>query len=250
MRGLLVVVGPPLRRGGAERERAFLDEQLALHGHLGWSPRHRPGHAAELQRLGHRLLVLQLVLQDVPDREAVPQERILGAPVELIDQLERGIADSAHVGASRARRQDRQLTSLAALVREGVVDVVVPALHRALPADVAEQPQLLEVSDVRVVPDQRRHQWGHLQAQLLRREWLEQRLRPRPGSLQLAGESPGVDRLGEHRDESFQDRPTRCAAARGLGRAAHPAPAVAPAGRRSASAASALSIVRVGTLLW
>jgi hypothetical protein len=43
-------------------------------------------------------------------------------------------------------------------VLEGVVELVDVAADRLAAADVADQPQLLLVADVRQVPDQGRHQ--------------------------------------------------------------------------------------------
>lgn len=45
---------------------------------------------------------------------------------------------------------------------EGVVDVVVLGTRRRPTAELAEQPELLEVPDVRVVPAERRHEQRHL----------------------------------------------------------------------------------------
>jgi hypothetical protein len=61
---------------------------------------------------------------------------------------------------------------------ERVVKVVVLRRQRVPPADASQEPQLLEVTDVREIPDQRRLERRDLARQLLVRERFQQILRP------------------------------------------------------------------------
>jgi len=61
---------------------------------------------------------------------------------------------------------------------ERVVKVVVLRRQRVTPADPSQEPQLLEVTDVGEIPDERRLERRDLARQLLVRERLQQILRP------------------------------------------------------------------------
>jgi hypothetical protein len=61
---------------------------------------------------------------------------------------------------------------------ERVVKVVVFRRQSVPPADASQEPQLLEVTDVGQVPDERRLERRDLARQLLVRERLQQILRP------------------------------------------------------------------------
>ena len=78
--------------------------------------------------------------------------------------------DLAHVRTRLLRRQERELASFGARVRERVVQIVMPRR--------AQQPELLEVTDVGEIPDERRLKRRELLRQLLVRERFEQVLRP------------------------------------------------------------------------
>ena len=113
--------------------------------------------------------MLQLVLGNHPDQEVLLLH-------ELREPVEDLLAHPPHVGPRVLRREDRELPALGTLVRERVVQVVEP--RRGGPAAVAvpEQPELLEVADVREVPDERRLQRRDLARQLLVVQRLEQGL--------------------------------------------------------------------------
>ncbi len=66
----------------------------------------------------------------------------------------------AHVGAvgpGRRRVEQRRVGAVVAGVLEGVVEVVVAGRDRIRTADPSRQPELFEVRDMRVVPDEGGH---------------------------------------------------------------------------------------------
>ena len=150
---------------GAHRERP------GRHQHLG----RRPGRAAAgggagacstggagAQLVGgqHRLVVLLLVLHDHAEDEPVGDQRPPGRTRRRVEQVEHLVAaPCADVGAGLGRGEQRQR-------RAGRARGCSNASYRSsisgrtgvAAADVAQQPQLLLVADVREVPDQRRHQ--------------------------------------------------------------------------------------------
>ena len=89
--------------------------------------------------------------------EAVAQQRVLGVGVELdlVEHLERALADVGHVGAQLGVAQDRQLAAGLARVLDRVVEAAELAVQRLAAADRLHQPELLEVGDVAEVPGQR-----------------------------------------------------------------------------------------------
>ena len=93
------------------------------------------------------------------DHQAEPEARVtvIGQAVEGVQRL---AADGAAVRARVRRRQKRQVDPAG----PGVLERVVEALHlrrqhaRPVRVAVAQQPQLLLLTDVREVPHQRAHQ--------------------------------------------------------------------------------------------
>ena len=90
-----------------------------------------------------------------PDHEPLLEQWIPTVARQLGEKLEHGFPDLGHVCARGLRLQNRKPAPLGALVRERVVEVVV--LHRGglSSADSPQQPELLEMADVREVPDER-----------------------------------------------------------------------------------------------
>jgi hypothetical protein len=169
--GPLVVVGPGLVVR-AEHERAAGHEHVRRHLHV-FEGRRRVLDARELDRLQHRLLVLELVLGDQAVDVRVALERIGVVERHVLEHLQRVAADALEVGARLARGQDRQPRAFRARVPERVVDVVEPLALR-FPAEATHEPELLEPADVREVPDERRHQRRDLREQELVVERLDQ----------------------------------------------------------------------------
>jgi hypothetical protein len=105
------------------------------------------------------------VLGDHPDQEVIPRK--------LREPLENLLAHLGHIGARVVWGENWKRPSLGALVRERVIEIVELA---ASAVAVAEQPELLEVADVRQIPDERRLERRDLARQLLVVERLEQGL--------------------------------------------------------------------------
>jgi hypothetical protein len=112
----------------------------------------------ELERREQGLVVLVLVLHDHAVDESVGEQGHVGIELDAVEHVERALA---HIGIERARAdgiEDRQGVALAARMLERVVDVVVEGVGGIGADELADQPQLLEVPDVREVPDEWRHQ--------------------------------------------------------------------------------------------
>ena len=160
MRLELVVVRPRLV-GRSECERA--GGHLDLGGAAWCAVRRRPvrhrvlGVGTALQRLEHRLLRLQLVLEHEPEDEPASDEHVGRLEVDTLERVERAFAHVVHIGAHGVRIQGGKLRAVRPLAPEGVVDVVVHVGDRPRAADGAQDPELLEACDVRVAPDERRH---------------------------------------------------------------------------------------------
>jgi hypothetical protein len=161
----LVVVRPRLV-GRAEDERAALDRDLV--GSRGRAVGRRLvgrgvlGARLQLERLRDQLLVLELVLDDEAEDEALPQERVRRVEIDVVDEVKRALADVVGVRARRPGTQEREVAPLAPLVTERVVDLVVQLGRRRLAVQVAQEPQLLEVRRVGKVPHDRRDERGGL----------------------------------------------------------------------------------------
>jgi hypothetical protein len=127
-----------------------------------------------LQQLQHRLVVLVLVGEQHVVDEAVGQQGIARLQVDLIEHLERALADPVHIGTHLVGLQDRQLTADLARLLDRVVELAQVAAQRLAAADVPDQPQLLEVADVAQVPDQRAQDRRVDAVELFLRERLDQ----------------------------------------------------------------------------
>ena len=129
----LVVVGPRLVLR-AEREGAAGDQDLvgARGGAIGRGGVDDRVSAvgAALQRLEHRLLRLQLVLEHQPEDEPVSDEDVGRVEVDALEHLERALAHVCGVGADGAGLQRRQLRAVLPLAPEGPVDVVMDVRDR------------------------------------------------------------------------------------------------------------------------
>jgi hypothetical protein len=134
--------------------------------------------ARKRQCLRHRFGVLELVLGHHPDDETLLEQRIAIVERQFRKERKHGLADVLYVSACGLRWQERQPAALAACVRERVIKVVVVRRECAQSADPSQEPQLLEVADVREIPDERRLQWRDLKCQLFVRERLQQILSP------------------------------------------------------------------------
>ncbi len=154
----------------------------------------------QLVRREHRLVVLLLVLDDHAEREAVFDESpaFEWRPFEHVEHL---VAHRPDVGTRLTRPEQRQRRPVASRVLERVVQVVDVGTHRLAPTDVAHQPQLLLIADVRVVPDERRHQRRVLAHQVVGVDGVGERLRTQPGSGQLVSDV-GTQGLGAERHET------------------------------------------------
>ena len=167
MRGPLVVQGPGFG-GGAHRERAAWHQDLrrqpgrvGVRRGRGSRGQHR-GSGPDLVRDQHGLVVLHLVLGDHPEREPVPdpppgREPGVAEPGP-VEQVQDPAADLMAVGPRLVGRQQRQCRALRAGMLERVVERVDFRVQGFAAADLAQQPELFLVGDVREVPDQRRHQ--------------------------------------------------------------------------------------------
>jgi hypothetical protein len=135
--------------------------------------------------------VLEFVLDDHPDDETTLEQRIAAVERKLRKQCEHGFAYPPHIRACSFRLQDRQPAAVGTCMGEGVVEVVVLRRHGTASADPSQQPQLLEVADVRQIPDQRRLQRRDLARQLLIGERFQQILCPPSRPLESVEELRG-----------------------------------------------------------
>ena len=109
-----------------------------------------------MQRLEHRLLRLELVLENEAEDEPATDEDVGSVEIDSLEHVERPLAHVRGVRAHSRRIQGRELRAVRPLAAERVVDVVVAVGDRARPSDRAKDPELLEASDVRVTPRERR----------------------------------------------------------------------------------------------
>jgi len=103
----------------------------------------------ELERLQHRLLVLELVLQHEPEDESLPEQRAWPVEVGVLDRLEDPLANVGCVRSYGLRTKDRRLRPPVSLQAERVVYLAMRVGDRRLAVEVTEQPELLEVNDAR-----------------------------------------------------------------------------------------------------
>jgi hypothetical protein len=122
--------------------------------------------------------VLELVLNDHPHDEPPLEQGIAIVERQFGDERKHLFANLSYIGARSLRREGRQPATLAACMSERVVKIVVLRRKGASSADASQEPELLEVSDMGEIPDERRLQRRDLTRQLLVRERLQQILRP------------------------------------------------------------------------
>ena len=112
-----------------------------------------------LQQLQHRFVVLMLVRDQHLVGEAGPEDRILRVvEVELVEHLERALANVLHVGAEIVAPQDREFVAVGARVLDRVVDAAEIAVQRFPAPGRLDEPQLLEVGDMAQIPRERTEQ--------------------------------------------------------------------------------------------
>ena len=162
----------------------------------GLLPRRVLGARPELERLEHRFLVLELVLEHEPEDEALPEQWVRHFQVDVVEQVVRALADVLRVGARRGGPEARQLLPVVSLLAERVVDLVVRVGNRRLAVQVPEDPDLLELRDVREIPDERR---------LQRRDALDERL-VGEGLQELVGAGAGALEHGSDLDSRVHHR--------------------------------------------
>ena len=101
------------------------------------------------------------------------------------EHVERSLAHVVDIRARLARSEDRQLGPFAPRVRERVVEVVVALVDRSTPPELAHEPELLVVADVREIPHERRHERRDLAAQVIVVERREEPEGPVPGVVEM-----------------------------------------------------------------
>ena len=163
---------------------ARVGRRLGTHGVLA-----RPG----LERLEHRLLVLELVLEDEPVDEALAEQRVGRVEVDVVEDVERSLA---HVLGIRPRGRGpkrRQRAVLAARVPERLLHLLVHVGVRPAAVQALEEPELLEAGDLREVPDERGDERRRLLDELVVGERLEELGGCRAGPLERGSDlDPGV----------------------------------------------------------
>jgi hypothetical protein len=166
----LVVVRPWLVLRAEDERAAGHVDLVGAHRRAIRARGHRDGVRAalpELQRLEHRLLRGELVLDDEPEREAASDERVGALQVDVLQKVECARADVRRVGLNGLCSQRRQSRAVPPGAPERVVDVPVHIGDGRRTADVAEDPQLLEVRDVREAPHEGRRVRGDLRGELV-----------------------------------------------------------------------------------
>ena len=155
----LVVVRPRLVHR-AERERAPRHVDLGRSARCAIGRRRLDdrilGAGAGLQRLEHRLLRLELVLENEAEDEPATDEDVGSLEIDALEHVERPLAHVRGIRTHGRRIEGRELRAVRPLAAERVVDVVVGVGDRARPSDGAKDPELLEAGDVRVAPRERR----------------------------------------------------------------------------------------------
>jgi hypothetical protein len=134
--------------------------------------------ARQLVRREHRLVVLLLVLRDHPEREGVVDQLTPAVELHVVQDVHDLVPHLGHIGPRLAGRA-AAARPIRARMLERVVQLVDVLAQRLAAADVADQPELLLVADVGVVPDQRRHQLGVLLDQVVGVDRVGQLHRPR-----------------------------------------------------------------------
>ena len=132
--------------------------------------------------------MLALVLDDEAEDERAPEQRIVAVERRLLERAQRPLADALDVVARRLGAKQRQLAAAAALVHEGVVELLALGEERRHPADPLADPEILEVADVGEIPDERRLERRPLRRELLVVERGEEHERRVASAVQLGGD--------------------------------------------------------------
>jgi hypothetical protein len=140
----------------------------------------------EPEGLEHGLVVLGLVLQDHVVDEAVPQERIVTVEVGPGQGFEDQPAHGVEVGVGAGAVEEVEGRALLPGVERGVVHIVELAVGELATVGLLEEPKLLVVSDVPVVPDGRAHDGIVLGGQILTGDRREQHPCPFPRLLHIS----------------------------------------------------------------
>ncbi len=153
--------------------------------------------------------MLVLVLHDHPVHEPAREQRVAtveieGGELERVEHRERACAHRGVELARAGRVEDVERGPVAARVLERVVHVVVRRVGGVRARQLAHEPELLVMTDVREVPAERRHELRHLRSLRgfgHRREQAERaaaRLLERGDDLRLRDHFRLDDHLGRH----------------------------------------------------
>ena len=174
----LVVVRPqPISRSDRPRPRGHEDLVLgqlsSVSEHSRWrSGRRRPPavSAPSSPRAGARAAPRAR-------RRSVGNEPRIALLDQRRQRLEHPVTDVRNERARLVRRKQVERRPLAPRVGESVVDIIEPRHGRPTAERLAQQPQLLEVPDVSVVPHERRLQLRELPHEVIVRDGREQLIR-------------------------------------------------------------------------
>ena len=125
----------------------------------------------------------------IPNANPSPEQPLPGK-WRVVEQVEDPAAHLVAVGPRLGRRQQRQRRALGSRVLERVVQRVDLRVHRLAAADLAQQPELFLVGDVREVPDQRGHQRRVLSDQVGLVHAVGEQRRPLPRAGQFPRDDP------------------------------------------------------------
>jgi hypothetical protein len=143
----------------------------------------RARQAGKRQGLRHRLCVLELVLNDHSHDEPPLEQRIAVVEGQSVEEAENSFANVAYIAARGFGCENRQPAAFSPCVCGGVVEVVGLREHRC-PTGSSQQPELLEVTDMREVPAKGRLKRRPLARQLRVGQRFQQSFRPRPRMLE------------------------------------------------------------------
>ena len=147
------------------------------------------------------------MLDDEPEDEALAEERVGRVEVDALEGLERTLAHVLRVGADGLGAERGGSPGPRPLAPERLVHVVVAVGERRLAVEVAEQPELLEVRDVREHPAERQARRRDLRGERVVRERLSRRS-VASGSVPAQSGSPWR-RPPSHFAASARTRPAR-----------------------------------------
>ena len=137
--------------------------------------------ALELEGLEDRFVVLVLVLQDHAEDVAVTDQGGVASRVQRADERDDPLPDPGDVSPALRAAGKGELCPRAPRVQRGIEHPVKGPVRLAPRAEVAEQPDLLEVADVAEIPDQGAHQRIVLHEEFLVRHGCQERQRPVAG---------------------------------------------------------------------